>query len=66
MVLLTNNEVKNWEDVEREVRSYAQRWKIERFHFVLKSGCKIEEKQSRSYECLKLFYRKEDCHGFTK
>lgn len=52
--LLTNNEVKNWEDAEREIRSYAQRWKIERFHFVLKNGCKIEEKQSRSYECLKL------------
>lgn len=52
--LLTNNEVKDWEDAEREVRSYTQRWKIERFHFVLKSGCKIEEKQSRSYESLKL------------
>ena len=52
--LHTNNEVKSWKDAEREVCSYAQRWKIERFHFVLKSGCKIEEKQSRSYENLKL------------
>ncbi|MDR1446921.1 MAG: IS4 family transposase, partial [Treponema sp.] len=29
---------------------YIQRWKIERFHHVLKSGCKIEKLQERSME----------------
>jgi hypothetical protein len=29
---------------------YLQRWKIERFHYVLKSGCAIEKLQERSIE----------------
>ena len=40
------------EDVEDRIRDYIQRWKIERFHYVLKSGCKICEKQERSYKKL--------------
>jgi len=35
------------------VEYYIQRWKIERFHFVLKSGCKVEEIQQRSYDRMK-------------
>lgn len=31
------------------VQCYAHRWKIERFHFILKSGCKIEKNQAREY-----------------
>lgn len=52
--LLTNQPILCTEDAERQICNYIQRWKIERFHYVLKSGCKIEEKQSRSYEKLKL------------
>jgi hypothetical protein len=29
---------------------YMQRWKIERFHYVLKSGCAIEKLQERSID----------------
>ena len=34
---------------EKLVQCYAHRWKIERFHFILKSGCKIEKNQARDY-----------------
>jgi hypothetical protein len=30
------------------VEAYAQRWKIERYHYVLKSGCRIEKLQLES------------------
>jgi len=29
---------------------YTQRWKIERFHYVLKSGCGVEKLQERSMD----------------
>jgi hypothetical protein len=32
------------------VEAYAQRWKVERYHYVLKSGCGIEELQLESAE----------------
>lgn len=51
--LITNDKVITARDAEEQIRNYIQRWKIERFHYVLKSGCKIEEKQSRSYETLR-------------
>lgn len=50
--LLTNEEVLNYEDAFKIVEYYVHRWKIERFHFVLKSGCKIEELQLRTVEKL--------------
>lgn len=43
--LLTNVETLSFDDALEKVRWYIQRWKIERFHYVLKSGCKIEELQ---------------------
>lgn len=51
--LLTTVTVKNEKDIEKLVQYYAHRWKIERFHFILKSGCKIEKNQAREYERLK-------------
>ena len=57
--LITNAEIHTDTDVEEQIRNYIQRWKIERFHSILKSGCKIEEKQVRSYEklsCLSVLY----------
>lgn len=50
--LITNMQINSPEDVEDRIRDYIQRWKIERFHYVLKSGCKICEKQERSYKKL--------------
>jgi hypothetical protein len=43
--LLTDLPVDNAEDALQCVRYYEKRWLIERYHFVLKSGCRIEESQ---------------------
>jgi hypothetical protein len=55
-MLLTTLEVKSIEDALRVIDYYKQRWGIERFHKVLKSGCRIEDRQlgeARSLEaCL--------------
>jgi hypothetical protein len=48
--LMTNEEVGSVEGAYEQVEHYIQRWKIERFHHVLKSGCKIEGLQERSME----------------
>ena len=52
-ILATSLPVKNADNAIKIVEYYVQRWKIERFHFVLKSGCEVEEIQQRSYERIK-------------
>ena len=47
--LATNLSVTTTEEAFRIVQYYVQRWKIERFHHVLKSGCNIEKIQQRDY-----------------
>jgi hypothetical protein len=49
-LLATTMAVQSLEDALRYVQWYAYRWTIERFHFVLKSGCKIEERQLETVE----------------
>jgi len=49
-ILATSLLINTSEDAMTVVQYYTQRWKIERFHYVLKSGCKVEEIQQRSYE----------------
>ena len=44
-LLLTTLPVECLEDAVRYVRWYSYRWLIERYHFTLKSGCRIEELQ---------------------
>lgn len=44
-ILATNCELNSCEDALKLIGYYKQRWKIERFHFVLKSGCEIEKIQ---------------------
>jgi hypothetical protein len=51
--LLTTLEVKDIEDVKKYIRWYTYRWLIERFHYVIKSGCGIEDLQLRSVDALK-------------
>lgn len=51
--LLTTLEVKNIEDVKQYIKWYTYRWLIERFHYVIKSGCKIEALQLKQAESLK-------------
>lgn len=43
--LATDLEVKTLEEVEQCLEYYSYRWLIERFNYVLKSGCKIEDLQ---------------------
>jgi hypothetical protein len=51
--LLTNQSVSSAADARRCVRWYALRWLVERYHYVLKSGCRIEERQLRTADRLK-------------
>ena len=52
-ILATSLPISSAEDVILVVEYYVQRWKIERFHFVLKSGLGAEKIQQRSYKKIK-------------
>lgn len=49
-LLLTTYPVKTFEDALQCVRWYTMRWLIERYHYVLKSGCQVEELQLEEVE----------------
>lgn len=51
-VLLSSAPVEGLEAALQAIRTYALRWRIERFHYVLKSGCGIEKLQMESAERL--------------
>jgi hypothetical protein len=53
-MLTTNLELASCDDALRVVDYYRQRWKIERFFYVLKSGCKIEELQQHSVDRIEI------------
>jgi len=53
-MLTTNLELASCEDALLVVDYYRQRWKIERFFYVLKSGCRIEELQQHSVDRLEI------------
>ena len=44
-VLLTSWEVQSFSDASQVLEWYAHRWLIERYHYVLKSGCHLEDLQ---------------------
>jgi hypothetical protein len=48
--MATSEPVNSAEEAYEYVGYYIQRWKIERFHYVLKSGCAIEKLQERSID----------------
>ena len=52
-LLLTTLEVDNFEKAVRCIRWYTYRWLIERYHYVLKSGCRIEQLQLKNAERIK-------------
>jgi len=54
-LLLTTLEVSSFELACQIIQYYTFRWLIERFHFVLKSGCALEERQLRSVDRLRRF-----------
>jgi Transposase DNA-binding/Transposase Tn5 dimerisation domain len=43
--LVTSLPIRTTADAERAVRYYALRWLVERYHFVMKSGCRVERLQ---------------------
>lgn len=47
-LLLTTLSVSSAQEAYQCLQHYTQRWLIERFHFVLKSGCHIEDSQLRT------------------
>lgn len=49
-MLLTSLPVANAKQALRCVELYRRRWLIERFHYTLKSGCKVEELQLHSLD----------------
>jgi len=51
-LLLTTEEVRTAEEAARIVDLYTRRWRIEEWHHVLKSGCKILEHQNETAERL--------------
>jgi len=53
-LLLTTLEITNLEDVKQYVRWYCYRWLIERYHYVLKSGCGIEKLQLETAQRLEM------------
>jgi hypothetical protein len=48
-LLLTTLPVLTWEDAVRTVEWYSRRWLVERYHFVLKSGCRVEQLQLETF-----------------
>jgi hypothetical protein len=52
-LLLTTEEVLTSQDAARIVDYYTRRWRIEEWHRVLKSGCKVQEHQNETAERLK-------------
>lgn len=51
--LLTNLPLTRGEDACEKVGWYVRRWQIERFHYILKSGCEVEKLQQRDAEQLR-------------
>lgn len=52
-LLLTTKEVDNFEDAVSCIRWYTYRWLIERYHYVLKSGCGVEKLQLETAQRIK-------------
>jgi hypothetical protein len=50
--LITNLSVESLSEAIEKLEWYAMRWKIETFHKILKSGCRIEESKLRTAERL--------------
>jgi len=53
-ILMTNLELSSCEAALTAIEYYHHRWKIERFHYVLKSGCEIEKIQQHSVDRIEM------------
>lgn len=54
-ILLTNLPVTDAQAAYQILTYYSYRWLVERFHYVLKSGCEFESSQLQTYEALQRF-----------
>lgn len=54
-LLLTTIQVLTFDQACDIIRYYTLRWLVERFHFVLKSGCALEDRQLRTADRLQRF-----------
>lgn len=54
-MLLTTIQVLTFDQACDIIRYYTLRWLVERFHFVLKSGCALEDRQLRTADRLQRF-----------
>lgn len=52
-IFLTDLPINTFDDIHRIIKYYLSRWEIELFFKVLKSGCKIEERQLQTTERMK-------------
>jgi hypothetical protein len=52
-MLLTTEEVKTAKEAARMLDLYSRRWRIEEWHRVLKTGCKVQEHQHQTVDRLK-------------
>jgi hypothetical protein len=52
-MLLTTEEVKTVDEAVRMLDLYSRRWRIEEWHRVLKSGCKVQDHQHQTLDRLK-------------
>jgi hypothetical protein len=52
-ILGTNLPIGEISDIETIIKFYSLRWRIETFHYVLKSGLKVEKIQQRRFELYK-------------
>ncbi len=46
--LVTNIAITTADEAMEKISWYVQRWKIERFHYILKNGCEVEELQEEA------------------
>jgi len=54
-IVLTNLTIDNAAVACQILKYYSYRWLVERFHYVLKSGCEFETSQLQTYEALRRF-----------
>jgi Transposase Tn5 dimerisation domain len=50
--LISTMPVNTAEQAMKYVRWYSYRWRVERFHYILKSGCRLEDLQLRNVKAL--------------
>jgi hypothetical protein len=48
--IYTTLDIQSGEDAWEIVQKYKYRWRVEEFHFILKSGCRIEKLQFENFE----------------